>query len=917
MIDRLDWTDLPDAKARWILARLVGVEDPATLAPLAIRARVAALSFYRHWKLVRIETTNRKTRGKSAAEDVFGLWREDREPVLLDGSSAPIHDANDDESVQLDQSTAEDYIRFFFFAVRADGDAPFILFEEAPARVPRKLKDAAKDASPLTPQGTDDEGRLLYDVTVFFGDTTFKSRLALPADGQISMEDDEPLTSPFPVELVEQPPSLGVGPRLRVQLSRVGKASAAAPAPAPARRPRSRTTKRPPSSRPTIVEMIELLLERALRDRAQNRLLGYFNATLPAANALQRFASLMTTSSPVVIVESTIPFVEETITDIVNELLPPGVQLSVCRGSVGQDQNGQEVLENFHLSNQAPAVVLIPLQVYRRVMQVERLAFDIAAQDLAAIITCARFSDLPVSLRQHTDVVLHLPDLDEASFETLFDRVIGVAPPAGWRAGGSAWVKHLLHTDFEHPRRMQLPRAEAFEFIKSQVVERLGAVDPVQSMGLSQLHGLGEARQFAEDLIADIHAAIQGKLTWTQVDRGALLVGAPGTGKTTLAKAIAKDCGVKFIQASASSWMAEGGSLGPHIQAIRKTFSEARDYAPSILFIDEIDSLGNREQFAGDHNSVYQTEVVNAVLEQMQGLDPTAPVFIIGATNYLERVDPALLRSGRLDRVIRIPRPNSDSLDHIYRHYLAALGNGTALDPGLDTKALAGLSVGLTGADVERIVRGAARRARKATRAVGQTDVIDEITNKPRATNGTLRLTPAELERTAVHEAGHALALFLSASKGADIGFVTVIPRDDQTLGFVAPLPDERVHLTRGDYEDQLDVFLAGRAAEELKYGTNQISSGAGSDLENATRLVSRMVTKLGLGHGRGLLWSESMSTGDLELADRTLSESYARVLAKLKKNERRLAALAAALVATQELPGNDVRAILKRRPTQ
>ena len=120
--------------------------------------------------------------------------------------------------------------------------------------------------------------------------------------------------------------------------------------------------------------------------------------------------------------------------------------------------------------------------------------------------------------------------------------------------------------------------------------------------------------------------------------------------------------------------MAEGVSLGPHISAIRRTFSEARDYAPSILFIDEIDSLGSREQFAGDNNSVYQTEVVNAVLEQIQGLDPTAPVFVIGATNHEDNVDPALRRAGRLDRVIRIPRPNGEALDQIYRYYIGQLG---------------------------------------------------------------------------------------------------------------------------------------------------------------------------------------------------------------------------------------------------
>ena len=296
---------------------------------------------------------------------------------------------------------------------------------------------------------------------------------------------------------------------------------------------------------------------------------------------------------------------------------------------------------------------------------------------------------------------------------------------------------------------------------------------------------------------------------------------------------------------------------------------------------------------------------------EAQFADPDAPVFVIGATNNEEMVDPALRRAGRLDRVIRIPRPNSAALDHIYRHYLKALGSGIAVDPALDTLALGRLSLGLTGADVERIVRGAARRARKAGRALSQTDVIDEIMNKPRGTEPFLTLTLADIERTATHEAGHALALFLGASKGADIGFVTIVPRDDGTLGFVAPLPDERVHLTRRDYEDQLDVFVAGRAAEELKYGKDGVSSGASTDLQGATALVTRMITQLGIAGSGKLLWSESMSTADTAQAEAALAQAYQRALKKLKAHRRQLDRLAKALADRQELTGDEVQSIL------
>ncbi|HJQ21234.1 MAG TPA: hypothetical protein VJ867_12870, partial [Gemmatimonadaceae bacterium] len=250
----------------------------------------------------------------------------------------------------------------------------------------------------------------------------------------------------------------------------------------------------------------------------------------------------------------------------------------------------------------------------------------------------------------------------------------------------------------------------------------------------------------------------------------------------------------------------------------------------------------------------------------------------------------------------------------IYSIHLGKLGSGTTFDAGVDTTALGRLSIGLTGADVERIVRGAARRARKAGRSVVQTDLIDEITNKPRDPGSIMTLTPADIQRTAHHEAGHALALFLSHSNGADIGFVSIIPREDGTLGFVAPLSDERVHATRTDYDEQLEVFLAGRAAEELVYGRDGISSGASSDLAGATALVTRMVTQLGLpGSGR-LMVSDVMSTADRAHAEDTLGRAYERVLKKLKSHRKQLDRLAAVIADRQELTGDEARAILSAR---
>jgi MoxR-like ATPase len=910
MSDRFSWTDLPDSVARRVMTDLLVASDRGRLATLDIKGQVARPRFYKHWRLVVLHSTRRRPGQRrnpaTAMEDLYVLWRDGRTPLLLDGSSAPIFEANEDESLRLTPTNAADYIRFFCFALRAQGQA-FVLYEDPPQRA-QLDPEVVKAARPLTLTGRDPDGNMLFETTVLYEGAAYKSVFSVPSNGAITMADDEPMAVTIPAELIAPLPNLGVGPVLSAEL--VAKPNARAAAAHGAKRAsksrRSGGATEPAPDKPAIALMVELLLERALVEQSKNRLLGYFNASLPLAEPLEQFAALVRDASPIVIVETSMPFVEETIAQIVNGRLGADRQVPVYSPEV--DVDGQLA---YGLPRSGPALVLVPLQVYRGVARGERVAFDLAARDLAAIITCERLGQLPESLRRIRDVVLRLPSPDPAGFETLFTRLMGQAPPARWRAAGTDWVKHLLPTDFEHPRRMRLSREKALAFIRSEVADRLSDVDPEKGMSLRELHGLGQAREFAEDLIADIHAAMSGQLPWAQVDRGALLVGPPGTGKTTLARAIARECGIRFIVASAAGWQAAGESLGPHISAIRRTFREARSYAPSILFIDEIDSLGNREEFAGSNNAVYQTEVVNAVLEEMVGLDPAAPVFVIGATNHEKRVDPALRRSGRLDRVIRIPRPNSAALDRIYRHYIGALGTGMPVGPGLDTEALARLSVGLTGADVERIVRGAARRARRANRGLSQIDVLAEITDKPRGPDALRAVTPTELARTATHEAGHALALFLSASKGADVGYVSIVPRDEGVLGFVVPFSDERPHLTRRDLEAKLDAFLAGRAAEELVYGQEEISGGAESDLRFATELATRMVTRLGLAGSGRLIWSEAPTEADRTLAETLLAESYARVLDALKAHDVPLRSLARMLVERQEMTGDEVRAAL------
>ncbi len=281
------------------------------------------------------------------------------------------------------------------------------------------------------------------------------------------------------------------------------------------------------------------------------------------------------------------------------------------------------------------------------------------------------------------------------------------------------------------------------------------------------------------------------------------------------------------------------------------------------MFIDEFDSIGRRGTDA--QNEFYHTAVVNCVLEELQGFEDRDGVMVIAATNRPDAVDPALKRAGRLDRTVEIHYPTIDALEHIYRYYIgeqAKLGleHGT-----LNLKELARLTFGQTGADVEVYVRGAARRARMRAGTGGsaiiqQEDFVAEIMKSPAGGSGAMRLGEAEMRRTAVHEAGHALIQIAGPTRGANIGYLSITPRADGTLGFVFNAPDARYTRTRGELEEMVRVLLGGRAAEAVVFGEDNVSSGAGgpspaADLAQATTLLRSMAAHYGFSRRGGLVW--------------------------------------------------------------
>lgn len=397
--------------------------------------------------------------------------------------------------------------------------------------------------------------------------------------------------------------------------------------------------------------------------------------------------------------------------------------------------------------------------------------------------------------------------------------------------------------------------------------EPAGKPEPVQASGLlSKMHGYGKAKEWGLQLSRDLYDWSVGTIPWDDVDKGLVLSGPPGVGKTVFAKALAAECGVELVAGSLGQWQA-AGHLGDTLKAMRATFAKAKKAAPSILFIDEIDSFGDRSKFAPD-NKDYSTQVVNALLEQIDGIEGRQGVVIIGATNNLENIDRAILRSGRLDQLIEIGMPNAaDRIAILAGHLKGDLAVG-------DLDVLKVATHDMSGADLAKAAREARRIAREAKRPVCLEDVTASLPP-------TVKIEGEMRHFIAVHETGHTLVGTL-LKHGFFIGTTIVDAISAQNASsqggaayFDMPLIARR---DRRFYCDQIAVMLAGIAAEEVVFGA--FADGGSADLAAATRIATLMESRFGMG---GTL-RHSMAAGDAELErlrqfDRQLSEKVQKIL--------------------------------------
>jgi AAA+ superfamily predicted ATPase len=410
--------------------------------------------------------------------------------------------------------------------------------------------------------------------------------------------------------------------------------------------------------------------------------------------------------------------------------------------------------------------------------------------------------------------------------------------------------------------------------------------------GLDDLHGLGEAAEWGRSMARDFADYRAGRLAWIDMDRGILVSGPPGTGKTTFARALASTCMVPIHVHSLARWQARG-HLDDLLKAMRAAFDEAKKDAPCILFIDEIDAFGDRETFSGEHEQ-YCREVVAAFLECMDGAEGREGVVVVGATNLPDKIDAAIRRPGRLDRHVVIPLPDEEARKGILRHHL-----GGDL-PGADLSDAAERLEGASGAVIEQVVRDARRRARAERRELAIEDVGGALPKR-------LRLADADFRRACIHEAGHAvIGTLLSLASGkvpTEVRVFREVPADG-TAGVTAYHRVGSVMRTRLAYLSEIVGFLAGLAAEELVLGSHTEGAGGSdrSDLHQATMLAAAMEASLGFGGNLAYLaprdeanlteWLRS-DPATRRAVNRTLAKCRERARTMLRRHREALVKLA------------------------
>ncbi len=407
--------------------------------------------------------------------------------------------------------------------------------------------------------------------------------------------------------------------------------------------------------------------------------------------------------------------------------------------------------------------------------------------------------------------------------------------------------------------------------------------DTMEKITFDDVAGAETAKQELRESIDFLKTPERIQHLGGRMPKGVLLMGPPGTGKTLLARAVSGEAQVPFFNISGSEFIELFVGVGA--ARVRELFEQARQKAPCIIFIDELDAIGRSRGgpvVMGGHDEREQT--LNQLLTEMDGFDPSSGVVVMAATNRPEVLDKALLRSGRFDRQIIVDKP--DLLDRI--EILKLHCKKLKLAEGIDLSVIARRTPGLVGADLANITNEAAIIATRHDHdEITMADLeaaIDRVLTGPEKKSRALN--PEEKRRVAYHEAGHALVAE-KVPTGQPVHKISIIPRGISALGFTLQLPvEERFLSTEDELKDQLAILLAGRVAEDIKLGS--ISSGAQNDLEKATEIARNMICYLGMGKKLGPLTYGKRQQLQFLVTEETEQRNYSEETARLIDNEVR-----------------------------
>ena len=439
--------------------------------------------------------------------------------------------------------------------------------------------------------------------------------------------------------------------------------------------------------------------------------------------------------------------------------------------------------------------------------------------------------------------------------------------------------------------------------------------------------GIDEAKEELEEIVEFLRNPQKFSKLGGKIPTGALLVGPPGTGKTLLARAIAGEAGVPFFTISGSDFVEMFVGVGA--SRVRDMFEQAKKNAPCIVFIDEIDAVGrNRGSGYGGGNDERE-QTLNQLLVEMDGFEANEGVIILAATNRRDVLDPALLRPGRFDRTVNVPNPDIKGREKI----LNVHAKKTPLGPDVDLRLIARGTPGFSGADLANLVNEAALMAARIGRSV--ITMIDFENAKDKVMMGSERrsmvLTQEQKEKTAYHEAGHAV-VGLALPQCDPVYKATIIPRGG-ALGMVVSLPEiDRLNWHKSECEEKLAMTMAGKAAEIIKYGSDNVSNGPAGDIQQASGLARAMVLRWGMSDKVGNIdyteahegyqgntagFSVSANTKELieEEVKNFIQQGYDTAFKILTKKKKEWERLAAGLLEYETLTGDEIKRVMKGDP--